>query len=325
MSLLKHLSSTLSTSADPTSSSSKPTPQFHASHFKKIVSALILCPPSSRSTTHSSKKARRATEEDEAEDADTDSEGKLDPDVRQLFLDTWLTVHDDIRWFFLREAACVLFRSIQPSHSPSSLHSTILQTHPTSAHPHLPENIISLLEKLDTFPTDAAELNAWWVPELGTTPPKPKSSKSAASADSDDEDAHAVEPDAADDDWRKYFDEPDDKDKEAAGAAKKGKKKGAAGARLHTLNVHQSLHALASHRAVFTRCWLALLPRLAESEDESRALSVRALNIMHRGVLPHLTRAVMAMDWVGSCVDYGGTPGLLALNALFVLMTEYNL
>jgi U3 small nucleolar RNA-associated protein 19 len=42
-------------------------------------------------------------------------------------------------------------------------------------------------------------------------------------------------------------------------------------------------------------------------------------------VLPHLTRAVMAMDWVGSCVDYGGTPGLLALNALFVLMTEYNL
>ena len=46
---------------------------------------------------------------------------------------------------------------------------------------------------------------------------------------------------------------------------------------------------------------------------------------MHRGVMPHLTRAVMVMDWISSCVDYGGTVGLLALNALFILMKEYNL
>ena len=57
--------------------------------------------------------------------------------------------------------------------------------------------------------------------------------------------------------------------------------------------------------------------------DETEA--VRALNVMHRGVLPHLTRAVLVMDWIAACVDYGGSPGLLALNALFVLMKEYNL
>ncbi|CAK5270198.1 unnamed protein product [Mycena citricolor] len=46
---------------------------------------------------------------------------------------------------------------------------------------------------------------------------------------------------------------------------------------------------------------------------------------MHRGVIPHLTRPVLVMDWVGECVDLGGTVGLLALNALFLLMKDYNL
>jgi len=46
---------------------------------------------------------------------------------------------------------------------------------------------------------------------------------------------------------------------------------------------------------------------------------------MHRGVLPHLTRPILVMDWIGACVDMGGSVGLLALNALFVLMKEYNL
>lgn len=54
-------------------------------------------------------------------------------------------------------------------------------------------------------------------------------------------------------------------------------------------------------------------------------LVARALVVLHHGVIPHLTRAVLIMDWVGSCVDHGGHVGLLALNALFVLMREYNL
>lgn len=99
--------------------------------------------------------------------------------------------------------------------------------------------------------------------------------------------------------------------------------------RLHKLTVHQSLHSLASHRAVFTRAWLSLLPRLSaggsNATEKSKALATRALNLMHRGVLPHLTRPVLVMDWIGTCVDMGGSVGLLALNALFVLMKDYNL
>lgn len=99
-----------------------------------------------------------------------------------------------------------------------------------------------------------------------------------------------------DDDWRKYFEEEP--------AAPETPKAKAPGVRLHQMTIHQSLHSLASHRAVFTRTWLLLLSRLSKSEDGDK-LAVRVLNIMHRGILPHLTRPVLVMDWVSACVDYG--------------------
>lgn len=181
-----------------------------------------------------------------------------------------------------------------------------------SESPTVPVNLLSFLEKLTTFPTDPKELNSWWVEELGTKPPPPKGKKGKGANnqhdDSEDEDdAQEDKPADDDDDWRKFFDEPaaDAKDKD------KAKQKSA---RVHTLTLHQSLHSLASHRAVFTRCWLALLPRLSSAtiregdgkgEVASRGYALRVLNILHRGVLPHLTRPVLVMDWVGGCVDYG--------------------
>ncbi|KAF7291739.1 Ribosome biogenesis protein Noc4 [Mycena chlorophos] len=210
------------------------------------------------------------------------------------FMETWFSVHDDVRWFFLREAGCGLIVGICVFVS-----------------------LRQFKEGLTTFPTEKAELNAWWVEELGTKPPKPKSSKGVSASDEEDDD-DALD---GDDDWRKFFDE-DSGAKEKSAAAKKPP-----GPRLHKLSTHQSLHSLQSHRAVFTRAWLALLPKLSGVRDEStrKVLLQRALNVMHRGVMPHLTRPVLIMDWVGGSVDYGGTVGLLALNALFMLMKDYNL
>jgi U3 small nucleolar RNA-associated protein 19 len=226
---------------------------------------------------------------------------------------------------------------------------------------HTPANLLSILERLNTFPIEQAELNTWWIPELGSKP-KPSSSKKSKSkgqdglhnVESDEESEMQEEGKAEEDDWRKFFDDPTP----TSSSTPTGPKK-----RLHKLTVHQSLHSLPSHRAVFTRAWLALLPTLSETgtglgkreganqedKEERRTLTVRALNVMHRGVMPHLTRAVLVMDWVAGCVDFGtlevyasfgegdysspmlvpfcigGPVGLLALNALFVLMTEYNL
>ncbi|ESK84113.1 ribosome biogenesis protein noc4 [Moniliophthora roreri MCA 2997] len=278
MSLQKHLSTSFSEHSSP------PNPQFHASHFRRIVNALLLCPSSSRKAQEGSS-----------------SDRKLDPEVLNMFHDTWFSVHDDIRWFFLREAGSIMSKI------------TTEQQHYVSG------NLLSILERLNTFPTESAELNAWWVEELGIKPPKTKRQKIDGSNESDEEDEPTNENEEEEDDWRKFFD--DDTTMKTAPKAK------APAGRVHTLTVHQSLHSLQSHRAVFTRAWLSLLPKLSIQGDASatKALALRALNVMHRGVLPHLTRPVLVMDWIGACVDYGGAVGLLALNALYALMKEYNL
>jgi U3 small nucleolar RNA-associated protein 19 len=158
---------------------------------------------------------------------------------------------------------------------------------------HVPENLLSFLERLESFPVAPTELKSFWVEELQA---KPAKSKKRTPTDSELEDPGTDnESDSAKDDWRKFFDEME----------KPQKKTSEPSMRLHYMTVYQSLHSLASHRAVFTRLWLRLLPRLSDKERSGSALSLRVLNVLHRGVLPHLTRAVMVMDWVGGCVDYG--------------------
>ncbi|KAI9451960.1 CBF/Mak21 family-domain-containing protein [Russula earlei] len=272
MSLLKHLSTSLSRSS--------PQPQFHVPHFKKVIGALLTCPHSERGGT------KRSILE-----APPD---KLDLEVRDQFVVKWLNVHADVRWFFLRDA--------DPLLSSSSSH----------MNPRVPENLLSLLERLESFPVAQTDLKSWWVEELQTKPARPKKTPAAASEPEDLETDNVS--DATEDDWRKFFDD-----------VERQKKPLERSIRLHQMTVYQSLHSLNSHRAVFTRLWLRLLPRLSDDERAESALSIRALNVMHHGVMPHLTRAVLIMDWVGGCVDNGGVVGLLALNTLFILMQEYNL
>ena len=158
---------------------------------------------------------------------------------------------------------------------------------------HVPENLLSFLESLESFPVAQSDLKSFWAEELQTKPAKSKKKATPTNADLHDSGTDN-ESDSLEDDWRKFFDDVD-----------KPKKNSEPSMRLHQMTVHQSLHSLASHRAVFTRLWLRLLPRLSDNERVGSALSLRALNVLHRGVLPHLTRAVMVMDWVGRCVDYG--------------------
>ena len=246
-------------------------------------------------------------------------------------MNTWFSVHDDVRWFFLRESVYVFSFCLHQSVYVSSIllelkqpwlifHSPILNTY-TSSNPHTPANCLSILERLNTFPTEQAELNTWWVAELEAKPKAPsKKSKPNGKSDLDDdesdEDIEMKAGEDEEDDWRKFFDEP------APSTSTTGPHK-----RLHKLTVHQSLHSLPSHRAVFTRAWLTLLPALTfvgsssgvsseqpdkgnkamegEGRDKARKLTIRALNVMHRGVMPHLTRTVLVMDWVAGCVDLG--------------------
>ena len=173
---------------------------------------------------------------------------------------------------------------------------TFVSKHSVDTHPHITENFLSILERLKRFPDERAEIREWWIPELGNRPVPFKPSKGSIADEGEEEDPEVPEKD--EDDWRKFFDEPEPTDQS---------KKAGSNPRLHKMTVHQSLHSLQSHRAVFSRAWMALLPRLSRSGDieATKTLAARVLNVMHGGVMPRLTRPVLTMDWIGSCVDYG--------------------
>lgn len=84
MSLLLHLSNAVSAPG---------LPRIHLPHFRKIVKALIVCPPSSRTndSVHGGLNEVR----------------RVEGGIKDKFLEIHLSVHDDIRWFFLREATYV--------------------------------------------------------------------------------------------------------------------------------------------------------------------------------------------------------------------------
>jgi U3 small nucleolar RNA-associated protein 19 len=74
MSMLKHLSAAFSIASG--------TPQIYSVHFRKVVGALLV---SSRLGGSS-------------------GSCKVEADVRETFVESWLSSYDDVRWFFLRDA-----------------------------------------------------------------------------------------------------------------------------------------------------------------------------------------------------------------------------
>ncbi|KLO13713.1 CBF-domain-containing protein [Schizopora paradoxa] len=268
---------------------------FDVKYFKKIVFALLTCPSSHRNS-------------------DDGESPEIDTDVRDQFCDNWLNTHVDVRWYFLRETSMILNNR------------AVLDKNP-----FVVANAIAILEKLQNIPKpssksvlDGLDGNNFWVECLATVP---KRSKDAEKDDGDDEEDDKAEDDAEEDDWRKFFDE------DTKPTISTGKTPARRHRRVHAMNIHEQLHSIQAHRAVFTKCWLTLLPLLSTSQSKTHgdkadprdALVIRVLDIMHHSILPHLTRPILVMDWIAGCVDYGGIVGLLALNALFVLITEYNL
>ncbi len=130
-------------------------------------------------------------------------------------------------------------------------------------------------------------------------------------------------------DWRAYFDESDSPN---AGPSEVKER------RASKVPIHEALHSVKAHRVQFTYAWLSLLRYIKNSPQ----LSSRVLAILHRSVMPHLTRPVLLMDWIVACVDFGkhrfdiyricsltglsgGSIALLALNTLFILIRDHNL
>ena len=183
-----------------------------------------------------------------------------------------------------------------------------------SSHPKIPANALSVLEKLEDIPSKDGDIKSFWLEGFASS--TFKSHKSDMKSEDDDGDDNDDE-----DDWRTFFDDPVQSSSTRQSQTKRK--------RLHKMSVMEQIHSFASHRAVFTRCWVTLLPLLSSlqsgvgRDDRSKrkgkdrdkneetpivdaaSLTTRALTVMHRGVMPHLTKPVLVMDWVAGCVDQG--------------------
>ncbi|SRR5258705_9738173 len=95
--------------------------------------------------------------------------------------------------------------------------------------------------------------------------------------------------DRYEDDWRVFFDAPEEQENKNAVPHRFNK------------SIRESVRSPASHKAVFSTCWLSLLSEL----PKSAALSTRALSLLHTVAIPCVNEPLKFMDWVASCVDLG--------------------
>lgn len=180
--------------------------------------------------------------------------------------------------------------------------SGLLRTKSTEVDDELVENVLHLLEGINSMPKTKADINTFYISEL-SKPPKGTEASTKIDEDECEED---------EDDWRKYFETKPSTEDESKPVSE---------GRSSQFSTHKSLHSVQSHQAQFSSAWLSLLQHIKTSQQRS----ARVLSILHRSIMPYLTQPVQLMDWIGACVDFGGSIALLGLNALFVLIQEHNL
>lgn len=193
----------------------------------------------------------------------------------------------------------------------------------TLAHP---ENLLGQLLPLTNLPRLQEDLNTFFIPSLADPPStslssskkfntknaKGKITKKKKKSDGDVEKLP---------EWMATY-ESDSSSSDTA-STDKGPKQGRV--RTAKLSIHASIHSVLSHRNQYTNLWEEVLSTIPLDENWTR----RALLGLHgeSGILGHMKpeRRVRVADWLGGLVDLGGANALLAMNGLFVLMTQFNL
>ncbi|ODN74882.1 hypothetical protein L202_07184 [Cryptococcus amylolentus CBS 6039] len=272
-------------------------PIIHIPYFRLILNYLIFPRPSLRGAKPKTKSVGwKIVAANQVADAD----GVLPEDVAKVVVDDFWAPHDDIRWAFFKEA------------------STLIQGH-TSVIAH-PENVLLQVLPLNNLPREAADINAFYVSAFSTPPAKGEGEarpvKKSRSVKAKKGKAKA-EVDALPD-WMKDYESSDsESDSELQAGSKKR-------TRTSQLSLHASIYSIVSHTTQFTALWESVLFNLRLDEGWTRKILVALHG--EQGILSFWKkeRRLRVADWLGSLVDQGGVVGMLAMNGLFVLMTEYN-
>nr|KIR45756.1 U3 small nucleolar RNA-associated protein 19 [Cryptococcus bacillisporus CA1280] len=279
----------------PLSASASSTPIIHIPYFRLLLHYFIFPRQSLRGAKPKQKgpgwKIVAANQcEDEA--------GVLPDDVAGIVSGEFWAAYDDIRWAFFKETAQLAQTSLITPHS---------------------DNLLTLTLPLTNLPKVPADINTFYLPFFSSPPLDSNSTatvKKSRSVRAKKGKAKA-EVDALPE-WMKAY---ESSDSESDSEVQSGKRKRT---RTSQLSIHASIYSIPSQTSVYTSLWESILSSVPLDEVWTRRILVGLHG--EQGILAHFKkeRRLRIADWLGSLVDAGGAMAMLAMNGLFVLMTEYN-
>jgi len=178
-------------------------------------------------------------------------------------------------------------------------------------------NLMNQLVPLTNLPKVKADLNTFFIPTL-SEPPTSQSGPSGSKKPKTKKGKGKEKEIDATPDWMAFYDSNSEAEDDEP--AKAGKRK-----RTSHMSIHASVHSIASHQTVYTTLWETVLGQVRLDDIWIRKVLVG----LHgdKGILSNMKaeRRVRFTDWLGSLIDGGGANAMLAMNGLYVLMTQYNL
>ena len=186
------------------------------------------------------------------------------------------------------------------------------------------DNLLAQLLPLTNLPKVQEDLNAFFIPSFAERPKvtslagdknkttKTKSGKVKKRKIEQSQDLEKLP------DWMATYDS--DSSSSDSLILEKGSR-----TRATQLSIHGSVHSVASHQNQYSSLWEVVLSVIRLDDSWTRRILVGLHG--ESGILGHMKpeRRVRVADWLGGLVDRGGVHALLAMNGLFVLMTQFNL
>lgn len=265
---------------------------YHSAYFRLILRHLLSPTKSLRGARPAAGSSASGTRWATVAANQEGEAGVLPADVAAEVVEEYWAKYDDLRLFFFRETAAAIAAQ---------------DVHPT--------NLLIMVAPLTNLPKVADDLNAFFIPHIAEPPASGKSANKKAKTSRSSKKAKREAEELPE--WMAtYESDEEDEDDVIVG----GKR-----TRTTALGTHAAVHSIKAHIDAYTAVWEGLLSRVPLDVAWTR----RILASLHgeRGILAHwaAARRVRLADWLGNTVDGGGANAMLAMNGLFVLMTQYNL
>ncbi|OBZ89436.1 hypothetical protein A0J61_02522 [Choanephora cucurbitarum] len=218
--------------------------------------------------------------------------------IRKELVEKYLNVYDDLRHYFLKDAAEIMDQAYQKKETlkksgnyNSNKKAKLSETEEQQENLRLiASNVLSILEGIRTMPTEASEIDEFW-----TVNPNMYETK-------------AVQQEKQTDDLLGEGLLSDSESEDEKDTKRDGKKR------------KHPLLQLRVHKRGFTDCWINLM-KMPLTEEMYK----RILLILHKRILPHMHEPKLLMDFLTDSYNVGGAVSLLALNGLFTLIVDHNL